>query len=592
MAGWRGRLTVLTMLIFATALGWPAGAMAAPPPCASILPLSSVEAGMLGTGWTVASGTTAESFDAEVLGVVPSLIAPGRDVIIAEISGPVVDGRGVWAGMSGSPVYDADGNLIGAVAYSFAYGPSMIAGLTPASDMARILTYAGRPLADRIASRVKLPLSMLKKISAATSTPLPKLGDTLTRLRTPVSVSGVSPERMGRVKKMLRRNNVRAIPYSGSAVGVSSVSSIDELNPGDNFAAAFSYGDLTIAGIGTTTYVCDGQALAFGHPFLLNGRTTLGASGANAIAIVTDPIFGAFKFANLEGVAGTVDQDRFAGIRAVDGAPSAIPITSGVTSIDTANARSGETDVVLESEFSYLAFIHLFSNIDTVFDEIGAGSSTVAWEIHGTRADGTPFEFTRMNLYTSEYDLSIESAIEMWIDLDLMQYNPFEKIHFTGVQATASVQDTVNEYTISALRVCRRGVCEETDRIPARPGQTIHLQAVLTPSDGSEDELVDLSLTVPSDARFGGLVTVEGAPEGLEFCLYDECGASNVDSFDKLLKSLKRQRANNVLMAKLRTGSRLKIQDKESAVFDRVVRGRQVICLSIGGGFCGNGGKF
>jgi hypothetical protein len=98
---------------------------------------------------------------------------------------------------------------------------------------------------------------------------------------------------------------------------------------------------------------------------------------------------------------------------------------------------------------------------------------------------------------------------------------------------------------------------------------------------------------VPTNARFGGLVTVEGAPEGLEYCLYEGgCGGSNADSFDDLLKALKRQRANNVLKARLRTGPSFKIQDKESAVFDRVVRGREVICLSLGDGFCGKGGKF
>jgi hypothetical protein len=599
MAAWRGRLTALVVFGFLTALAWPTSGFAAPPDdyvCGPALPLSSVTAGMDATGWTVASGTEPSSFSAEVLGVVPDLVAPGRDVIIVDISGDIVDAAGgVWYGMSGSPVYDADGNFIGALAYGFSFGPSTIAGLTPAEDMLRVLDYPSASVLSAPA-RVQLPLSMVKTIARETNTSLAAMSDTLVRLRMPVSVSGVSSDRMARVKRLLRRHHARAFPYAGSSVSASSVSSIDEFVPGDNFAAALSYGDLTIAGVGTTSYVCDGQALAFGHPFFFSGRSVFGASGANAITIVTDPVFSPFKLANIEGIAGTVDQDRLAGIRAADGAPETIPVTSGVTSLDTGNARSGETDVVYEPDFPYLAFVHMFTNIDSVFDEIGEGSSTVSWEITGTRADGSPWQLHRMNLYTSQYDLSIESTLELLSEMETIKYNGFEKVRFTGVNATASVRDVVDEYTVTALLVCRSGVCRDVDKIAAYPGQTIHLRAVLTPSDGTEDELADFSLTVPSNARNGGIIGVAGAPEYFDFCFFEECGeevGSNVDSFDELLRSLRRQKTNNVLTATLRTGPRLRISDRENAVFDRVVRGEDRICVSLGDSFCGGfGGKY
>jgi len=73
---------------------WTGVAVAAPGPCADVMPLSSVATGDVGEGWTVVSGTDPQSFDAEVLGVMPNLIGPGRDVIIVEISGPTVAAGG------------------------------------------------------------------------------------------------------------------------------------------------------------------------------------------------------------------------------------------------------------------------------------------------------------------------------------------------------------------------------------------------------------------------------------------------------------------------------------------------------------------
>jgi hypothetical protein len=589
MKSLRGLLGSVLALTSAAVLFWPSAAVAVPPdPCAPILPLDDVSAGMLGSGWTVAQGTDPGTFDVEVLGIAPSLVGPGRDIIIARISGPLVDqGGGVWAGMSGSPIYvDEDGDavaddLIGALAYGFSLGPNNIVGVTPAEDMERILGYPAASFRTKaFPARVKLPRSVVKMIARATRTPVPAMSGSLLRLKLPVSVSGVAPQRMSRFKKMLRRQGVAAIPYAGSSVGLASAGSIDELHPGDNFAAALSYGDLTLAGVGTATYVCDGEALAFGHPFLFGGRTTLGASGADAIAIVADPTLTPFKLANVEGIAGTVDQDRLAGIRAVDGMPDTIPVNSAVTSLDTGNARTGQTDVVLKSEFPFLAPSHLLANIDVVFDEIGEGSSNVTFDVTGTRADGSTWRLRRQNLYTSDFDISFESIFELENALFEIANNPFERVEFTGLQATGSVEDTVQEYTLTDVLVCVEGRCRDRRVISAFPGETIDLLATLTPSDGSEPELVELALKIPRGMRFGGEIEITG---GAGDCFEGECGPSGeVDSFGELLRSLRRAPTNNVLTASLRSFSG-RVRDNDEAVLDRVVRGSEFISVDLSG---------
>ena len=64
--------------------------------------LEDIRPGMKGTARTVFSGTEAEEFGVEVLGVLPGFPGPRQSAIIARLSGSNVDKTGVFAGMSGS----------------------------------------------------------------------------------------------------------------------------------------------------------------------------------------------------------------------------------------------------------------------------------------------------------------------------------------------------------------------------------------------------------------------------------------------------------------------------------------------------------
>ena len=78
--------------------------------------VDDVRTGMKGQGKTVIKGTKVETFDVEILGVMKNT-SPGRDMVLARLSGLNLDKTGVIAGMSGSPVY-IEGKLLGAVAYA------------------------------------------------------------------------------------------------------------------------------------------------------------------------------------------------------------------------------------------------------------------------------------------------------------------------------------------------------------------------------------------------------------------------------------------------------------------------------------------
>jgi hypothetical protein len=48
---------------------------------------------MNGTAVSVVRGRTLSTFNAEVLGILRDAVGPGRDIIIANLSGPAVDGQ-------------------------------------------------------------------------------------------------------------------------------------------------------------------------------------------------------------------------------------------------------------------------------------------------------------------------------------------------------------------------------------------------------------------------------------------------------------------------------------------------------------------
>ena len=564
---------------------WTGVGVAAPGPCADVMPLDSVSKGDLGEGWTVVEGTDPQSFDAEVLGVMPDLIAPGRDVIIVEISGPTVAaGGGVWAGMSGSPIY-IGGELAGALAYGFSFGATNIAGLTPAEDMIKV---NGLTVSPRVPARLKLPRSMIRKVANKIGAALPTVGGSLVRLKVPVSVSGVASERFRAMRRLPFFKKYRpTMKYTAGASAPSASLSgvVDDLVPGGNFSAALSYGALTFAGVGTTTYVCDGQAVAFGHPMLFSGRTKLGAGSADALAIVPDAL-GPYKLANVTNPVGTLDQDRLAGIRAVDGQPPSIPITTALTSLDTAASDVTETDVVFKEAFPDLAFSHIFASIDSVFDKIGDGSASYTWTIHGKREDGTPWDFHKTNMYVSEFDLSFDSAFEIYGELLAIANYPNEKVEFTGVDATINLEETVRKYDLEKVLWCHGGSCEKVRRIRSHPGATLRFRATLNPSEeGAPNKKVNIQLTIPRSARGGAAVTVGGGSGCDPFAaFFGECGGTP-DTFDDLLASFEGQ-PNNFLVAQLLTGRRGKLSDEVVNPDTQVISGFRSIPIIFPGECC------
>jgi hypothetical protein len=334
---------------------------------------------------------------------------------------------------------------------------------------------------------------------------------------------------------------------------------------------------------------CDGRALAWGHPFSFTGRASLGANAADALTIVNDPLFGAFKLATIEEGVGIVDQDRLAGLRGVFGVePESIPLTAAVTALDTGRSRTGQTLALSQEVAPFLTFFHGFANIDSTFDQISGGSSDMSWIIRGTRESGGTWSLSRSNKFADDFDISFGSMFEVESQLNQLLNNEFESVGLTSVDLNVAVEETVRRYTVEDLLVSTNGrVYRNVNRVRVSPGATIFLRVVLQPAGRTADRLVDMSLRVPSRARRGGSIEVFGGSGEFDFggCFFffegEDCGgptSSSVDSFDELLSSLEQQPKNNRLTARLRMG---RLRSRDTKLLDQVVTGSQFLNVRI-----------
>lgn len=581
-------VTLAVAVAAATPAGRTPAAAAQPSGCPAIMITDEVSVGMTGTGLSVVQGRDPVSFDAEVLGILTGFPLPGRKVVIAELSGPPLNqAGGVWFGASGSPVYMDDPvtgeeELLGAVAFGFSFGPSNLAGLTPAEDMDDLLD-PGASTALAGAEKVALPRALRAQVAARAGVAPAQIGS-LVRLKTPLSVSGLGARGMRQLQRAIDRQDLPFVPYAGGAASASSAAAAD-LEAGGNFAAALSLGDVTAAGIGTTTFVCFGQAVAFGHPFAFTGKTTLAARAADAITIARDPVFSPFKLANVAENAGTVKEDRIAGIRANLGeGPATIPVQTLVTDLDRGNMRDGQSDVVLEEFLPFLVFEHTFTNIDATIDRIGPGNSEVHWTIEGTRAGGAPWELTHTNHYASPFDISFESVFEVSDFVSILSSFTAEPIHITSVDLTkVDVEEAFEAYRLSKVLVWNGRDFVKKDVVRRRPGGSVLMRAVLRPEHEASPVNLDLLLRVPANARRSGFIEVRGGGSlfGETPCFFEdgegECGESEPATFDALLSKLSGVPRNDQVTARLQIGEPARTRAKAVEQVDAIVQGERII---------------
>lgn len=520
-----------------------------PAECPVAAPVDSVAAEDLVTGRTVSSGTTVSKFEGEVLGVVRDAISPGFDLIVARLSSPEIDRvGGIWSGMSGSPVYDSSGRLLGAVAYGFAYSPSPVAGITPAEEMYDLLSEPPAAAATLAASRdkVDLPGSLERSLVTSGAATAAEVSGGLSRLPIAMGVPGTaSGKRLAATLERMGMSDARVF-----ATGSATADSPDyPIVSGGNLAASESYGDVTFAAVGTATAVCGDEIVAFGHPYGFTGEAELTMHGASSIYVQEDPNWVPFEMAELGAPSGTVTQDRLAGLLATTTAiPPAPDITTRIVS--GTRDRTGTTYIPAMDWFADISAWHLLYNQERVFDAHAEGAQTSSWTVKGLREDGTPFQYTRGNRFANAYDLVWSAPDDLYMQLYRLM-NTGEEISFTEVDARSEMSPEYQAYTIKKLQIRRGGTWRPVPRpLEVRPGVTKRFRVTLG-SDQLPTAYVRVAVTVPRSAAGEGYLTFRGGSTygGWEDFWYEPTSGS---SFDKELAKIKSTPRNDRVVADLR----------------------------------------
>ncbi|MEZ5191330.1 MAG: hypothetical protein R2734_01415 [Nocardioides sp.] len=372
----------------------PAQSASAPAPCPESYPVADLTAGQPVHGLTVSSGVTPEGFTGEVLGVLKDGIAPGLDMIIMRLTSPEIDRvGGIWAGMSGSPVYAEDGRIIGAVSYGLSWGSSPVAGVTPFDDMDN---YVAPSL-----PKVQVSDAMARKIAKAAGVTAEQAGQGLTELRVPSGIAGVRQYRLESYKKNRSYIPQGAQSVSGTRGGATAADIVD----GGNLGLTSVYGDVTAGGVGTVTAVCGDRVIGFGHPAYFNGKSTAMLNPAEAIYVQEDPTWGAFKVANPADPAGTITDDHLAGIT---GTLGVLPATTALSSTVSygASSRTGVGQIAVPNFSAAATYYAIVGNHDRVIDAYQGGSELSTWTVSGTDPNGDPFSIDMAERYRDTSDIA------------------------------------------------------------------------------------------------------------------------------------------------------------------------------------------
>jgi hypothetical protein len=515
--------------------------------------LEDLRPGMKGTAQTVFTGTEPQEFGVEILGVLPGFPAPRQTAIIARLSGPNVEKTGVFAGMSGSPVY-IDGKLVGAIAFSFPFSKEPIAGITPIQQMIDLFEKGSAGQTRRhqephavsfaqLAStewKATLPkpavgsTSLIAPVSEG-SRLMPLLGQQMTPIATPVVFGGISQESLAMFAPQLMANGLLPVSGAGGSAGITPLAKATEktLTPGTSISVQLVRGDYSIAASGTVTFRDGDRIYAFGHPFLSLGASDMPMSETAVVTVIAN-LNNSFKLSVPGSMMGSISQDRSSGVFGQLGqAPKMIPVK---INLHTSRDRS-ETYAYEIANDSFLT--PLLLNI-TVFNTITSseralGDSTITIKGAINVKGQEPIEVDRR---FSAGNSPILAAGSVAGPISSLLGSGFD-VQIEGV--TLDISSTDAKYAGTLERIA-------LSKTEARRGENIEIQAYVRTESGKQF-VQRIPVKIPEDATPGQLLVFVGDGGALQ-----EGSAARVfvpQDLSQLVKAINKVKKSDRLYVKL-----------------------------------------
>lgn len=432
-----------------------------------------VRPGLRGIGKTVISGNTIETFDVEVLGLVPQS-PPLNNLIMIKASGDVIDrSGGIAEGMSGSPVYIED-RLLGAIGYTYAKTDHRIGLVTPAVDMF--------------------------KLYGALSVPEPILPPDAVVVRSPLVVQGLNERNTSFLADNLGTERVQVIP----SLTASFVQGPIVLQDGGMVGVQLLRGDFQVASFGTVTHVReDGRFLAFGHPFTHRGAVDFFASAAYVHHTLSSYDM-SFKIVSLGSTIGRIEQDRSVGLGGSLGEQARyVSVNLQVRDRDRDIRETFYVESVKEPDVMVpLIVSSAYQSVDATLDRLGAGTAFVRLEFTAKDFDR---RMIRENLFYSDSDIAVWSLTDLLSGLELLVNNNLQEVDLEDVRVEVEVAQERKTATIEQA---------VPNTFYVKPGDFVDIDVTLRPYRGVS-EIRTLRIEIPKDVAQGLLtVTVRGGGAG------------------------------------------------------------------------------
>ena len=480
-----------------------------------VFPLQDLRPGMKGVARTVFSGSDTQEFGVEILGVLPGFPGPRQSAIIARLSGSNVDRTGVFAGMSGSPVY-IDGKIVGAIAFSFPFSKEPIAGITPIKQMIDLFNKGSendntkpkepRPVSFAQLASVDWKPNLPKPAfsgaplfaSVSSGSPLiPLLGQQMAPIATPLVFSGITQESLSMFSPQLLANGL--LPVSGVG-GAAPITPMAEINgntfpPGSSISVQLVRGDYSLAAAGTVTMRDGNRIYAFGHPFLSLGASDMPMSESSVVTVIPNAN-NSFKLAVPGRMVGSISQDRASGIYGLLGqTPKMIPVKVNLhTSRDRTETYSYE--VVNDSFLTPLLLnITIFNTITSSERALGDSTITVEGEI---RVKGQ--EPIKLDHRFSANNSALQAAGAVATPVAALLTSGFDDVQVDGITVDLSSSET--KYAANLERIT-------LDRTEVRRGEKVEVQAYVRTESGKQF-VQRIPLQIPDDAALGQLLVFVG----------------------------------------------------------------------------------
>jgi len=477
-------------------------------------------------GLTTTHGIDPEEFTGTYVGTLDDGAGRGKDILVFKMAGSRItktnsDGdvsvdAGIWAGMSGSPVYDADDNLIGSVSYGFSGAPSDYAGITPAADILSI----DKPAAPLAAAKtVAVPKAMARSLAATSesASDTPSSYSSIHQLALPrvsVGTPGKDATAMAAKSRALAKKLRGKVSFQTAAAASNLPTSA--ITAGGNIATAWSYGDVTMASVGTITAVCGPKVFAFGHPDDFSGSSTETFHAASA-AFIQEDTFGSYKLANIDmDPVGQVTQDRLSGIMGVTGQ---LPSTTLVTSNTTVDGvtTTATTHVAVPAALGSAVGNQVFNDVIAGLDQYsGPGEALMTWNINYTPKGGQPATYTRTQRVTSSSYFAEDAPYDVASDVEFLQTGSDTKVTINSVTVDTELKPIYNALRISQIDVRKSGKWVKVPsggKVLAHRGKAFPVQVHLVPANGdstAEPVLKRLDPTISTTAYGTGYLSFFG----------------------------------------------------------------------------------